>query len=591
MNPHPIESTLHLGVGIDTARYGHHASFLREDRQPAAPPLPFTESHAGYQQLHDRLRQLHQRHPQAHLHIRIDAAGQYADNLLRFLRGLTLPITLSVGEPKRNHDYHRAVSPKRQADATESLAMARFAVVERPAATPDTPDALRVLRRVAGRLQAQGKQSTRARNQLHKIMADVFPELATLVRDFSRRWLLRLLQQCPTPERLAATPLQSLDIPYLKSGTARALHAAAAQSVGTLRGPIVEDLVRQHVAELERSLEAETALKALLVQAYDAVPHCDHVQLESIQGIGKLTAAALVATMVSIDRFETADRLVGYYGIFPEECSSGVDRDGRPVPPGKKRMCAKGNDLVRGLLWNCTKTAILHNPPVRALYERLVAAGVRGDVALGYCMRKLLHQVFGVWKSGRPFDPNYESAKPAQPGQATAEPTESPATEPTTPESEGTPMAAGRKGQSPNDEAVTATACSVELAAEPVKPGSAAGPSLPLVDFATVRRQVTMEQVLRHLGWMDRLRRGDGPAQYRGPCPVHGEHRAHSRSFSANLTKHAFQCFHPECRAKGNVLDLWAAVHRLPLREAAIDLATRFRLDLTPNCKQRRGTR
>lgn len=581
MNPHPIEPVQHLGVGVDTARYGHHASFLREDRQPAAPPLSFTESHAGYQQLEQQLLGLHERHPLAHFHIRIDAAGQYADNLLRFLRGVTLPMTLSVGEPKRNRDYHRAVSPKRKADATESLAMARFGVVERPQATPDTPDVLRVLRRVTGRLQAQVKQSTRATNQLHNLMAGVFPELATWVRDFSAGWLLRLLEQYPTPERLAAVPPETLDIPYLKTGTARAMHAAAAQSIGTLRGPIVEHLVRQHVTQLARSLEAEKELKTLLVEAYDALPHSHHAEVESIQGIGKLTAAALVATMVSIDRFASADHLVGYYGIFPEESSSGVDRYGRAVPPGKKFMCAKGNDLVRGLLWNCAKAAIRHNPAVRALYERLQAAGVRGDVALGYCMRKLLHQVFGVWKTGRPFEANYESAEPRQPCDASAE-----ATEP-----EPRKMVAGRKGQSPNDQAVTATKLSVQAAAEPVKPGSATRPSLPFVEFATVRRQVTMEQVLRRLGWLDRLRRGDGPSQYRGPCPVHGDERSGSRSFSVNLAKHVFQCFHAECRVKGNALDLWAAVHRLSLREAALHLATTFQLELTANCKQRRGTR
>ena len=30
----------HLGVGIDTARYGHHVTFLREDKQPAATTRP-----------------------------------------------------------------------------------------------------------------------------------------------------------------------------------------------------------------------------------------------------------------------------------------------------------------------------------------------------------------------------------------------------------------------------------------------------------------------------------------------------------------------------------------------------------------------
>src|SRR5690349_1209247 len=74
-----------LGVGIDTARYGHVATFLRPDRQPAAPKLVVLESQAGYQALRERLEQLHQQHPNAHFHVRIDAAGQYASNLERFL--------------------------------------------------------------------------------------------------------------------------------------------------------------------------------------------------------------------------------------------------------------------------------------------------------------------------------------------------------------------------------------------------------------------------------------------------------------------------------------------------------------------------
>ena len=99
----PTTSTIeHIGVGIDTARYGHRVSFLRPDRSPVAPPLTVMENREGYHALEGRLRKLCTLHPQAYLHIRIDAAGQYALNLELFLRKLDLPMTLSVGEPKRN---------------------------------------------------------------------------------------------------------------------------------------------------------------------------------------------------------------------------------------------------------------------------------------------------------------------------------------------------------------------------------------------------------------------------------------------------------------------------------------------------------
>ena len=386
-----------VGVGIDTARYGHYVSFLRDDKKRALPPVSITESRSGYRRLQRKLEQLRQRYPEAEIYVRIDAAGQYAYNLETFLRSLDLPLIVSVGEPKRNKDYRQAHYPKRKADAVESLAMARYAVVERPGASRATPLEFASLRRVASRLQAQVKQSTRLTNQLHETLSAVFPELATQVYDIASRWVLTLLKKYPTPQRIAAARLSSLKaIPFLPKERAEQIQAAARESVGGVQGDVAEQVVRQLVQALLDSLAAEDAWKALLQSAFDALPDGPHRQIETILGIGKLTTAAIVATAIDIDRFETEDHFVGYYGVFPEEFSSGFDKFGRPQAPGKKRMCRKGNDLVRGLLWNCAKNAAKTNPAVRALYARLMSKGVRGDVAFGYCMTKLLRLVYAI---------------------------------------------------------------------------------------------------------------------------------------------------------------------------------------------------
>lgn len=101
-----------------------------------------------------------------------------------------------------------------------------------------------------------------------------------------------------------------------------------------------------------------------------------------------------------------------------------------------------------------------------------------------------------------------------------------------------------------------------------------ASPPAAWVDFRNLRQSVTLEQVLKHLGYFDVLR-GFGP-QRRGPCPLHDQPEERFRSFSVNLAKNVFQCFHPPCRAAGNALDLWAAAHRLPIVEAARHLAETF---------------
>src|SRR6516164_9921915 len=257
--PAPLDR---IGVGIDTARSGHRVSFLKPDRQPAAKPLTVLENRAGYQVLKERLIQLHENHPQTHFHVRIDAAGQYAVNLEQFLRDLGLPMTLSIGEPKRNKDYQKAHFPKRTTDDTESQAMARYAVGEQPDATPAPSAAMILLREVAGRLEAQVKQTTQATNRLHNLLARTFPELATLTDDIASGWVLHLLDKYPTADRIAQAHLASLEkIPHLSGDQARALHQAAGQSVASLRGSVAESLVSALVAQVRHGQDAEKAMR------------------------------------------------------------------------------------------------------------------------------------------------------------------------------------------------------------------------------------------------------------------------------------------------------------------------------------------
>lgn len=538
-----------IGVGLDTARYGHRVYFLNAERQPAAQDFTFRESRAGYEQLRQGFEQVQARYGNVRFHVRLDAAGQYAANLERFLRALPFALTISVGEPKRNRDYCKVHFPKRKADAVEAHACARFAIVEQPAATAETPAALTQLRELAGAVEAQVKRTTQLVNQLHNRLARVFPELAVQVPNLSAAWVLKLLSRYPSPAKIAAARLSSLlTIPRLTEEKAQRLQEAARNTVASLHGPLLEELVRQLVRSVRDSQQSTRRLKELLVEAYDALPASPHRHLETIPGIGKQTAAALVAKIVDIRRFATPDALVGYFGLFPEESSSGVDKLGRPLPAGTMRMSRKGNDLVRCYLWNAAKTAVLHNPTIAALFARKRRQGKRGDVALGHCMQKLLHLVFAVWVKDQAYSPPAAGAEMEK--------------------------AVGRKGQSPEKQAVTTATATVAEPAAARKPAASA----PRVDFAELRRQIPLETVLRELDWWECLRGSSG--QRRGPCPLHDTKEAASRCFSVNLHKNIFQCFAAACAAKGNILDLWAQRHQLPLLEAARDLAHRF---LPPN--------
>lgn len=90
---------------------------------------------------------------------------------------------------------------------------------------------------------------------------------------------------------------------------------------------------------------------------------------------------------------------------------------------------------------------------------------------------------------------------------------------------------------------------------------------MPGIDFAVLREEVRMEDVLNVLGFEALTRQGK---QLHGPCPVHESSSPRSRTFSVNVDSGRYYCH--KCGSHGNVLELWSAVNKLSLYEAAQDL-------------------
>ena len=60
---------------------------------------------------------------------------------------------------------------------------------------------------------------------------------------------------------------------------------------------------------------------------------------------------------------------------------------------------------IRSAAYRMAVVGTQHNPVIRAHYLRKRAQGKTAMNALGHCMSKSLAIVWGVWRSGRDFDP------------------------------------------------------------------------------------------------------------------------------------------------------------------------------------------
>jgi len=66
-------------------------------------------------------------------------------------------------------------------------------------------------------------------------------------------------------------------------------------------------------------------------------------------------------------------------------------------------MIMGGHAHVRHILYMATVAAIKHDPVIRAFFQRLVAAGRPGNVAVTAAMRKLLTILNAMLRDRRPW--------------------------------------------------------------------------------------------------------------------------------------------------------------------------------------------
>jgi transposase len=126
--------------------------------------------------------------------------------------------------------------------------------------------------------------------------------------------------------------------------------------------------------------------------------------LESIPGVGAATIAQLLAVLGDLTRFKSARQLAAFLGLTPRQRQSGSS------VLGKTRMAKMGHSQLRKALFFPAIVATRFNPLVRAFAQRLAQAGKSKMAIIGAAMRKLVHIIFGVLKSGRTFDPTMHVA-------------------------------------------------------------------------------------------------------------------------------------------------------------------------------------
>lgn len=149
--------------------------------------------------------------------------------------------------------------------------------------------------------------------------------------------------------------------------------------------------LKERREQLEQEIEVHITAHPWLSDQYKL--------LVTIPGIAAITASRLLGEITDIASFESAKKLAAFAGLTPRHHTSGSSINRHTT------ITKTGNAHLREALYWPAISAQEYLPAVRALRERMLANGKSKMATIVAAMRKLLHIVYGVIKSMKPFNP------------------------------------------------------------------------------------------------------------------------------------------------------------------------------------------
>ena len=124
-------------------------------------------------------------------------------------------------------------------------------------------------------------------------------------------------------------------------------------------------------------------------------------QVQSIKGIGQVTAVALLVYTKGFTSFDNAKQLACYSGVVPFTKRSGTSIR------FKSTVSPHANKKLKKLLHLCALSAIKNDKEMQAYFERKVAEGKNKMSVINAVRNKLVHRVFAVIRDDRFYEETY----------------------------------------------------------------------------------------------------------------------------------------------------------------------------------------
>jgi transposase len=219
---------------------------------------------------------------------------------------------------------------------------------------------------------------------------------------FKNRETLRLWQ----PKRQAITRLKELTALRNRLISAKKQLSVPIKEIGLFDKLSAEqtlNLCKNAIEALANDLKKVEAAIDQLIAADEHLKRLFDI-VTSVQGIGKITATAMIICTNEFKDINEPSKFACYSGIAPFDHSSGSSIRGR------SRVSHQANKPMKTLLHLAAMVAICYNQDMNAFYQRKIAQNKNKMSVINAVRNKLIHRVFACVNDNRLYQKNYQQS-------------------------------------------------------------------------------------------------------------------------------------------------------------------------------------
>lgn len=384
-----------LNIGIDISKYKHDCIVIDDAGVIIRNVFSFNNSRTGFNQFMEMYRSLD---PQEIKKIGFEATGHYQDNFKVYLErsGIEfMELNALLVHKFKNSQTLRGV----KTDKTDARLIASYLSSIEFKPYPKISYHTLALRSLCKRHFDLINERTKYLLRITNFLDRTFPEFKEFINgNIKSKTAMYILHNYAIPCKIMNINIQSYE--NIRKESHGHFSVAKFDKLKELAKNTIGFSYETDLFEIKSLLRVYDTLQdeiSLVENEITTIMSKINSHIPTILGIGRVSAATMIAEIEDISRFSDPNKLLAFAGLDPGVYQSGTQEF-------KGRMNKKGSVVLRRVLMNCAESILMFNPAFYTYYRKKRDEGKSHRVAISHVARKLVRIIYKLETEHIDFD-------------------------------------------------------------------------------------------------------------------------------------------------------------------------------------------